>query len=330
MQQTVKDTLIELSKKDANGNIEWVNRFANYATDIEANIDKLKEAAKKFHNWKPFNIYLNLSQTKDNSDVFVFSLRYIGQEVADIKVNLKDGTVLIDTTKYDQHNKDYFDCQIELKNIDWSKEQSAKAFRKYFAELDMCSVSTHSKEHEYESLLLTEFNKSPKTQFKGIKPISIIKARFPMKTPLLASDKKGVKIESRPGRGGGIDLFTRTKVDGQVRLNVMELKDEYSNSEPPQKVIRQAIKYAVFIQQLLRSGSGEVWWKLFGFSKPLPEKLIINATCIIPTNKKGSNDTSFGGERIAIDCNDEIELHYIYFEEVDGSIMEKESSLCLK
>ena len=61
MQQTVKDTLIELSKKDANGNIEWVNRFANYATDIEANIDKLKEAAKKFHNWKPFNIYLNLS-----------------------------------------------------------------------------------------------------------------------------------------------------------------------------------------------------------------------------------------------------------------------------
>ena len=39
-----------------------------------------------------------------------------------------------------------------------------------------------------------------------------------MKTPLLASDKNGVKIESRPGRGGGIDLFTRTKVDGLVRL----------------------------------------------------------------------------------------------------------------
>lgn len=93
MQQTVKDTLIELS-----GNTEWINRFGNYATDIESNIDKLKEAAKKFHNWKPFGVYLNLSQTKDGSDVFVFSLRYIGQEVADLKVNLKDCTVLIDTT----------------------------------------------------------------------------------------------------------------------------------------------------------------------------------------------------------------------------------------
>lgn len=327
MQQTVNDTLIELSKKDANGSVEWVTRFAGYATDIEANIDKLNEASKMFHNWKPFNIYLNLSQTKDNSDFFVFSLRYIGQEVADLKVNLKDGTVLIDTTKYDQHNKDYFDCQVKLKNIDWAKNSSAKAFRKYFAELDVASISTHSKEHEYESLLLTEFNKSPKIQFRGIKPISIIKARFPMKTPLLASDKKGVKIESRPGRGGGIDLFTRTKVAGQVRLNVMELKDEYSNNEPPQKVIRQAIKYAVFIQQLLRSDSGAVWWKLFGFAKPLPEKLIINATCIMPTNKKGENDTSFGKKRIRITENDEIELHYIYFDKINNSIFEKESSL---
>lgn len=323
MQQTVKDTLIELS-----GNTEWINRFGNYATDIESNIDKLKEAAKKFHNWKPFGVYLNLSQTKDGSDVFVFSLRYIGQEVADLKVNLKDCTVLIDTTKYDKHNKDYFDCTIRLKDVEWSRSLSAKVFRKHFAGLDMSKISTRSKEHEYESLLLTEFNKTQKTQFKGIKPIRIIKARFPMKTPLLASDKNGVKIEKRPGQGGGIDLFTRTRVDGQVRLNVMELKDEYSNSEPPEKVIRQAIKYAVFIQQLLRSQSGSVWWKLFGFSKSLPEKLIINATCVMPSNKKGVNDTSFGGKRLAINGIDEIELHYIYFEEVDGSIKEKESSLC--
>ena len=327
MQQTVSETLNELSKKDANGNVEWIERFGNYATDIASNIDKLKEAAKKFHNWKPFNVYLNLSQTKDNSDVFVFSLRYTGQEVADLKVNLKDGAVLIDTTKYDQHNKDYFDCKIELKSIEWAKAPSAKAFRKFFSELDVSSISTHSKEHEFESLLLTEFSKSPKTQFKGIKPISIIKARFPMKTPLLASDKNGVKIESRPGRGGGIDLFTRTKVDGQVRLNVMELKDEYSNSEPPQKVIRQAIKYAVFIQQLLRSQSGPIWWRLFGFSKPLPEKLVINATCIMPSNSKGENDVSFGKKRIKITENDEIELHYIYFDKIDNSISEKESSL---
>ena len=327
MQQTVKDTLAELSKKDANGKIEWIERFGKYASDIETNLEKLNAASKKFHNWKPFNVYLNLSQTKDSSNVFVFSIRYIGQEVADLKVNLKEGTVVIDTTKYDLHNKEYFNCPISLKNVDWAKNPLAKGFRKYFAELDMNTITTHSKEHEYESLLLTEFNKTPKTQFKGIKPISIIKARFPMKTPLLASDKTGVKLEEKPGRGGGIDLFTRTKVDGQVRLNVMELKDEYTNSEPPQKVIRQAIKYAVFIQQLIRSESGIAWWRLFGFSKTMPEKLVINATCVMPSNNKGENDTSFGKERIKITDNDEIELHYIYFDKIGDSIYENESSL---
>ena len=149
-----------------------------------------------------------------------------------------------------------------------------------------------------------------------------------MKTPLLASDKTGVKLEGRAGRGGGIDLFTRTRTDGDVRLNVMELKDEYTNGEPPEKVIRQAIKYAVFIQQLLRSDSGTIWWKLFGFSKPLPEKLVINATCVMPTNSNGENDKSFAKQRISIDGIDEIELHYIYFEYLNGMIIEKETSLC--
>lgn len=327
MQQTVNDTLFELSKTDCDGNIEWIDRFEEYAIDIEANLDKLKDASKKFHNWKPFNIYLNLSQTKDRSNIFVFSLRYIGQEVADLKVNVNDSTVLINTSKYDVHNKDYFNCPIELKDADWSKDSSAKKFRKYFLELDVKTIKTHSKEHEYESMLLSEFNKSPKTQFKGIKPVSVIKARFPMKTPLLASDKTGVSLESRPGRGGGIDLFARTKTDGQVRLNVMELKDEYTNIEPPEKVIKQAIKYAVFIQQLLRSKSGEKWWKLFGFSKALPKKFIINATCVMPSNLNGENDKTFSKKRVAIDGNDEIELHYIYFEKKENEIIEKESSL---
>ncbi len=312
MKQTVKDTLFELSKKDSNSNVEWIERFEKYAVDIEANIDRLKESSKKFHIRKPFNVYLNLSQTKDSSDVFVFSLRYMGQEVADLKVNLKvnlkDSTVVIDTSNYDSHNKEFFNCPVELKNADWAKDSLAKSFRKYFLELDINSVTTHSKEHEYESLLLSEFNKSLKTQFRGIKPISIIKARFPMKTPLLAS-KTGVKLEGRPGSGGGIDLFTRTKTNGQVRLNVMELKDEY---ESPENVIKQAIKYAVFIQQLLRSKSGSRWWKLFGFCKPLPEKLIINATCIMPENLHGANDTSFANRRLDVN-GDTIELHYIYF-----------------
>ena len=90
MKQTVKDTLFELSKKDSNGNVEWIERFGKYAVDIEANIDRLKESSKKFHIRKPFNVYLNLSQTKDSSDVFVFSLRYMGQEVADLNNSILD------------------------------------------------------------------------------------------------------------------------------------------------------------------------------------------------------------------------------------------------
>lgn len=316
MQQTVKDTLFELSKKDSNGNVEWIDRFEKYAVDIKANSVKLKEAAKKFHIRKPFNVYLNLSQTKNNSNVFVFSLRYCGQTVADLKVDLKKDEVCICTSNYDTHNKKYFKCPIEIKEyVAWADNSDAKRFRKFFSELDKNSITTHSKEHEYESLLLSEFSKSSKTQFKGIKPITIIKARFPMKTPLLAN-KKGVKLEGRAGLGGGIDIFTRTRTNGQVRLNVMELKDEY---ESPENVIKQAIKYAVFIQQLLRSKSGDLWWELFGFSKPLPERLIINATCVMPENPNGENDKSFLKYGNTLDVNgDTIELHYIFTNKLDN------------
>lgn len=229
--------------------------------------------------------------------------------------------VTLDSHNYDEKNEQFFECYIKA-NGDWKSGEDAKKFRSYFLDYyKKGDVKIHSQEHKYESMLLRYFSMNNKMFFKGIKPIQIVKARFPMKTPLLASDKKGVLLERQAGKGGGIDIFTRTRHGNQSRINVIELKDEYKTSEPPEKVICQAIKYAVFIQQLLRSEAGEKWWGLFGFNSSLPKKIVIDATCVMPdiNNKAddkdcyGVNDTSFAKKRISIDGNDEIELHYIYF-----------------
>ena len=66
MQQTVSETLNELSKKDANGNVEWIERFGNYATDIEANIDTLTNFPITWYESLGFRTRKNYEITRAN------------------------------------------------------------------------------------------------------------------------------------------------------------------------------------------------------------------------------------------------------------------------
>jgi len=90
----------------------------------------------------------------------------------------------------------------------------------------------------------------------------------------------------------------------------MELKDENIKSEPPKAAIKQAIAYAAFIRELLRSDAGLAWWKLFGFSGRVPKQLKLYATCVMPSNE--NNDKTFGGVELNIE-RDSITLHYLYY-----------------
>ena len=172
--------------------------------------------------------------------------------------------------------------------------------------------------------------------FKHIRPVSVISGvRFPMPTPISASNKKAVRYSGTSG--GGIDIFTRTGNGKATYLNIMELKDENHKGEEPSVVIRQAIAYATFILRLLRSKSGASWYKLFGFSSTLPDSIKVYATCLMP--KGFCEDKSFATHKIfidkindvvsdvAIENSDIIELHYMYFDECDNKLLHIDTSL---
>ena len=146
-----------------------------------------------------------------------------------------------------------------------------------------------------------------------------------MPTPLVAS-KLGVVGYSGFG-GGGIDILARVGTGGRATyLCVIEFKDETVKTEPPTVVIEQAIKYAVFVRELLRNETvGDKWWRLFGFGGKIPKKLLIHAVCAMPHDIILS-DTNFANWKIAIG-QDVIQLDYIYFKEFENEITSLLTSL---
>jgi hypothetical protein len=104
----------------------------------------------------------------------------------------------------------------------------------------------------------------------------------------------------------------------------MELKDENAPKEPPAKAILQGLAYATFITELLRSESGQEWWKIFGFSGKLPEQLELCVACVMPSTK---NNDIFFANKIIKTAKDSFHLHYIYFKEEDNKVVNIETSL---
>ena len=253
---------------------------------------------------------------------------YQGQEVAKLKVDRTED-VTISTKGFDGNNKSHFGCEVRLEDAPWRLEKAA-AFRKHFIARPLRSTTAEKKneEHRVESLLLTEFSKQ-KSENKilcNIQPVKIAGvARFQMLTPLKASNLS--KLAYSNSQGGGIDILCRIGTGGSVKLCVMEVKDEHSSAEPPGKAVKQGLAYAVFLQELLRSSSGKMWWEIFGFtSKELPTKLEIYVVSAMPP--KSGEYLSFAKKVIPItQSEDSIHLHYLSFEERDNHLLTMTTSL---
>ena len=319
---------IRVAQSILQNEIEWEDRYKKYAKDIVANIENINTIRGTFCEWSPLKLYLTTSSAKNTSKTVRFELRYLGQTVADLIC--KDSPKL-DTCKYNDTNKRDFDCEVALTSADW-KGKGAQEFRKHFKSR-LTARNTNGKkaneEHRKESLLLTEFskNKSKEKVLIGIQPVKIAKVRFPMPTPLSASDHKKVKYSGT--YGGGIDILTRVRTkDKSINLCIMELKDENTKTEPPKEALKQAIAYTTFIRELLRSESGEEWWKLFGFRRKLPDKLVLLAACLMPSN--ANNDENFKNMQLNISDSkgdDKIVLHYLYFKEKNNEILAIDTSI---
>ena len=315
-------------------NAEWIDRYKKYANEISGNITMLKERKASFHKWNSLYVYLTTSEMKKGGSIS-FSLRYKGQEVG--KLVVKDEIMCYPA--YENNKKNFGYTPSFQSEFPWNSE-NAREFRKFFSSNNPTRIDCGKKndEHRYESMLLSYFEDRNKEidAFKHIRPISVISGvRFPMPTPISASNKKAVTYSGTSG--GGIDIFTRTGHGKATYLNIMELKDENHKGEEPTVVIRQAIAYATFVLRLLRSESGAEWYKLFGFSSTLPDSIKVYATCLMP--KGYCDDKSFANHKIYVDKtsdktsdilldnSDIIELHYMFFDEANNSIFNVDTSL---
>ena len=308
-------------------NKEWESRYLKYAEKINNNLKAIQDKRRKFHEWSSLYLYMNVTEAQGRK---IFSLRYLGQDVAKLKVG-KD-KITISTKDFEENNKRDFLDYVPLKrdkdkDVEWNSP-AASDFRRYFSSNPKRTNSSEKKknEHRIESLLLTEFLKKKSTdkQLLNIQPVKLAKiARFQMPTPLSASNKK--KVEYANQYGGGIDIMSRIGKGRSTKLCVMELKDENKSKEPPTTAIKQGLAYATFIRELLRSKSGDKWWNLFGFKGKCPVKLELYVACVMPSVSK--NDKSFAGGKITLDENDSFYLHYIYFKEDNNKIVNIDTSL---
>lgn len=334
MMEKARDKALGQLQKEENKKI-WEERYGNYITKITSHLDNATQAYKAFNKRKGFTFSTSTGELKDHVYVFSFSMRYLGQEIAKVKVNSKEATRTLIVTK-DHLNgiKDHFSSIFdEVKKVmktmtaeklgengeyyhcHWEDETASK-FCNLFTE-KATEKTSKSKEHTLESSLITALSQSKNKEEKllaNIQPIKFSSLRFPMTTPLTAS--KDVKnIEFSNGVGGGIDILARYRRGNTSNLCVTELKDEY---ESPEKPLAQAVAYATFVQQLLWSdiAKGEEWYHFFGFNanKPVSKPLTINVVVAMPHNPKGESDISFAGEKIDLGDGDKLVLHYMYLD----------------
>lgn len=301
--------VIEETQKLLKENYEWRDRYSRYAKEI--NINLIKKVRRSFHEWSPLYVYLNISSAKNAKTSVSFELRYLGQTVAKLTGNI-NGERRLSTKDYEESNCNNFHCGISLSDNDWTGKEAAK-FRKFFKDRKGSRIAGPNKrnneEHRLQSLFLTEFSKKENKVIRHIKPVTIGGVRFPMPTKIRASNHKKIGYSKKYG---GIDILARTGTGGPAtRLCIMELKDDNNSGEPPKDALKQAVAYATFIRELVRSSSGKDWWKLFGFGGEIPESLELYAACVMPSNS--NNDYSFRRmKQLRID-RDIIKLHYLYF-----------------
>ncbi len=340
--------------KNHNTGDDWETRYNNYYDDITK---KKKENLIRINS--PLFVYTTI--TGEKSKYPVMQLRYMGQIVGklikksnryflslDKKTNKTNDKAFTDKTKNTVYK--ITDCG----DFDWSKSTQAREFRKFFKEHKINSGIKHNnyKEHTIESGLLTDLSKKTGSTkaLKYIQPVKLNRKRFQLSTTLAASNIHKAKsandlnnndyIKYSKFHGGGIDILARRKKGKETYLTVIELKDENKNSEPPETVMYQAICYATFLHELIRSkkAKGKEWYNLFLNHKHsnanVPNKLIINCVVAMPDINTQDSDKRLETAHLQIlnpfpspYPEDELRLYFIEVDNANGSVKKYSANL---
>lgn len=298
--------------------IEFEDRLDDWLKRLEEGEKLIRQARSQFHQWDPLKVYVSVTRAKSKRRA-VFSLRFFGQEVAELVV--KDQSVVLKLTKrHRQNNMKWFQCTLDAGHYDWDGRE-AKKFRSYFKEKAFSSKrepKVRSPEHRVESKFIQEMLKgSGKFGVPGLKiqPVTIAGCPLQLPVPISASGK-----ELKEG-DGHIDILARHRgKDGKTRLSVWELKRAGAYDHPAS----QAYIYAFTLLQILRHPkNGPKWYRLFGYKSPIPKRIEIEAVVGITRNQ----ERKFNKEKAEIEKNspfeiagDTFRMYAAYYEEKSDSI----------
>lgn len=310
----------------------------------------------------PLKAYTNVGFIKPENKtrrVLYFDLRYMGQTVAQLKVNINgEKHLAVEAKKGEPNFRDFGRPGDEYVLRDsWNHrghsvpldDERAAAFLDFFRRKPQRNIEeTGSKadqkkmrenaEHNVESNLIGTLY--AERAGLGIQPVQLYDTedsgiRFAMTTALSASKphrKNNFKIHTITAAekgSGGIDILAVPyPKDGRV-LTVIEVKDQYTDKEPPLVALGQASAYAVFLQQLLRDEQGPMWWKLFGMKGEIPEQLTIRIVSAMPYKENAPDDLKGlcgTGRYIPIEADkphgDRVEVHTLFFKDEGREIAE--------
>jgi len=297
---------------------DFENKLKRWASALNCGNDLSTLAKKEFHQWNPLRTYVSVSKSKSNSRA-IYSLRFFGQEVAQLMVMNKEVTLRL--KGHEKKNSDWFGVKTKDGNYVW-RERDAKQFRSCFKEVAQRTKGfpdVKSPEHRVETKFIAEMRKgSGKFGIAGlqIQPVMIAN-KFPLQIPVPISANTG---SPEPGNGYIDILARRMAKDNKVRLSVWELKrpSEYKYAAA------QAYIYAYTLLQILRkSKSNSKWFKLFCFDSVIPPSLTIDAVVAITSDQRKnflSEKESLIKRVPFVFGNDRIELYVAYYREHANSI----------
>lgn len=304
-------------QRELNTDRSWVDQYNGYADILLKNEMRINELRKLFHEQEPLYVYLSIGRADKTK--LMFNLRFLGQSIGDLVADESTIMLNIDETQA-ENNRKYFSKKeseeysqfTKAGSYPWKGTEAAKIRKEFSERLRDIECVPRQQEHMVESALFSEFEKESgeNKALRWIQPIDYAGVRIHMKTALKASSVvKGDAVLS--SSGGEIDLFCRRKAGNRSYLTIIEIKDENKSTESPEKAIKQAIAYAVFIRELIHSKSGAKWMQMWGMgNQPWQDSVILNAAIAMPEGEH--DDLSFVGQEVTLG-NDIIKLHHISF-----------------
>jgi hypothetical protein len=277
----------------------------------------LRDARTQFHQWGPLRVYVSVAKAASRSRP-VFSLRFFGQEVAELLV--KDSGITLRLKRHSEKNLRCFQCPRADGDYRWHGPE-AVAFRRHFKDLASSTggkPKVQSPEHRVEAKFLQEMLKgSGKFGVPDLRIQPVMIGACPLQFPLPISASSGCPKEGN----GHIDILARRLGAGNKRrLSVWELK----KPETYGQAASQAYIYARTLLHVLRdTKNGQEWYKVFGYKGQLPRSLELEAVVAITRDQEGQ----FITEKKELDKStsfviggDSIRLYAAYYIEEGQSI----------